>query len=140
MRVETTTANDVTAGRGQRHTAAARQQRTSEQDRRANLLAQDRVEVRGMNVLRVQAQTVRPDPFRLGTHRAQQQHQCLDVTNPRDILQTDLVFRQQRRSHDRQRGVLVSGRTDRSRQSMPTFHHIPQTGHAYAPERGQYSA
>ncbi len=93
------------------------------------------MDVSGMN-----PKGIRTDPFRLGTYRSQQEHQRFDVADSRNVLECDLVGRQQGRGHDGQRRVLVSSRPDRPGQLMSTFHHIPQCGHAHAPDRGQSSA
>ncbi len=51
MRVETPAADDVAAGRRQRHLAAAGQQRPRQQDRGADPRAQLRIEIGGANAL-----------------------------------------------------------------------------------------
>ena len=49
-------------------------------------------------------------PFARGADGADQLHQRFGIANARNILQRDRMFGQQRRGHDRQRGVLVAGR------------------------------
>ena len=51
-------------------------------------------------------------PLDLHVEPAQQLEHRLDVADPRDVAQHDLLARQQGRGEHRQRGILVSGGHD----------------------------
>ena len=66
MGVEAPPADDVAAGRGQHHLAAAGEQRPRQQDRGADPRAENRIEIGGANVLGVNGEPVAPAPFARG--------------------------------------------------------------------------
>ena len=55
---------------------------------------------------------VRPDPVGVGAEVVEELEHRLDVGDARDVAQRDGLGRQQARSENRQRPVLVSGRPD----------------------------
>ena len=53
----------------------------------------------------------------------------LDVADARDVLERDRMFGEQRRADDRQRGVLVAGRTDGAGEPLPALDDELQCAH-----------
>ena len=124
MRVETAPADDVAAGRRQRHLAAAGQQRPGQQDRGADPRAQLRIEIGGADFLGVDRQRVALVPFGRGADRADQFDQRLGVADARHVFQRDRMLGEQGGGDDRQRGVLVAGRLDRARKPVAAFNDV----------------
>ena len=132
MRIEPSPADDIAAGRRQRHLAAAGEQRPCQQDRGAYPRAQFGIEVGGANAFGVDGQRVAAAPVSGGADRPDQFHQRFGITNARNIFERDRMFGQQRRRDDRQRGVLVPRRLNGTRQPVAAFNkvlerHAPHT-------------
>src|SRR5450759_823481 len=112
--VEPSASDHVAAGWWQRHVSAAREKGRGEKDRRSDLGAQHRIEIGRTQFLGEDIERVPPNPFHGGADRANELDERLDVTDPRNVLQMYFVLRKKRRGHNRQRGVLVSGRPNRA--------------------------
>ena len=110
--VEPPAADHVAAGRRHDGPAVPREQRAGEQKRGANLPAEVGVELGLRHARAVDANLVRPGPGGVGAEIGEKLHHHLDVPDPRQVREQHLVGRQDRRCEDRQRAVLVSGRTD----------------------------
>ena len=110
VRVEAAPADDVAARRRHRHPSEAREQRTCEQERGANLARELCVEVRLAHAARIHADLVRARPFDVGSEIGEQLDHRLDVANARDVGQPHLVRGEHARREDRKRAVLVARR------------------------------
>ena len=101
MRVEAPPADDIAAGRRQRHLAAAGEQWPSQQDRGANPRAQFRIEIGGADAFGVDRQRVALEPFGRRADRPDQFDQGFGIANARNVFQRDRVFGQQGGRDDR---------------------------------------
>ena len=108
VRVDAPAPDDVAARRRQFDFAAPREHRPGEQDRRANLLAELRIELVGADGLGVNLERVSRAPAHVGARGRHELDQRLDVADARHVFERDRMLGQQRGAHDRQRGVLVS--------------------------------
>ena len=133
MRVEAPPADDVAAGRRQRHLAAAGEQRPGQQDRGADPRAEFGIEIGGADVLGVDRERVARLPFGRGADRADQFDQRLGVADARHVLQRDRMLGEQRGGDDRQRRVLVAGRLDRAREPVAAFNDVLNGRHGLRP-------
>ena len=121
VRVDAAAADGVAARLGHGDAAAARQERTGQQDRGADLLRELDVGRAADLALRLDADDVR---FEMLDARAEPFHDLQHdphVLNVRQVAQHDRLVRQQTRRQDRQRRVLVSAGTDRAFESAATF-------------------
>src|SRR6185437_12202351 len=126
VRVDPPATDDIPSRRRQRDGAAACEQRTSEEDRRANARAELRVERARLYDLRLDHERVARGPFGGDAERAYQLDERLDVANVRDVLEGDLLIGEKRGGDDRQRGVLVAGRMNRAGERVSTFDDVAQ--------------
>src|SRR6266850_2292759 len=124
MRVEASPADDIAAGRRQRHLAAAGQQRPGQQDRGADPRAEFGIEIGGANFLGVDRQRVACLPLGGSTDRADQFDQRFGIADARYVFQRDRMLGEQGGGDDRQRGILVAGRLDRSREPVAAFNDV----------------
>ena len=122
VRIEAAAADDVAARGWHAGAAGTGEQRAREQERRADPARELRVHLRP-DVLRVDAHLVVADPLHLGANAAQQPHHRLDVADARHVRQFHRLVGEEARCEDRERGVLVPGRTDATRQRATTFDH-----------------
>ena len=86
MGVDAPPSDDVAARRRKLDVTASREQRAGEQNRRANLLAQLRIEVRRANRLGVDAQGVARGPGDVHPRRGDELDERLDVADARHVL------------------------------------------------------
>ena len=124
MRVETTAADDIAAGRRQRHLAATGQQRPGQQDRGTDPRAEFGIEIGGADFLGVDSKRIACFPFGRSADRADQFDQRLGVADARHVFQRDRMLGEQGGRDDRQRGILVAGRLDRSREPVAAFNDV----------------
>ena len=122
VRVEASPADHVATGRRHGHASEAREERTGEQERRANLAREVGVEVR-----LARCRPGRPGPRSSAVHStsaprsAMQLDHRLDVADSRDVREPHLVRREQRRGENRKRAVLVPRGAHGSRQGAAAF-------------------
>ncbi len=69
----------------------------------------------------------------LGAELGEQLDQGADVLDVRDVVEHDLLVRQERGGEDRQRGVLVAGRSNRALQRTAAVDH--EFRHGFSPRR-----
>jgi len=129
VRVHATAADDVTARRGQDDFTTACEQRPSEEDRRADLLAQVRVELRDAECLGVDGQRISAGPLGTGSDGLEQQDQRLDVLDTRNVGEVDRLVAEERGRDDRQRRVLVARGADASGETGPALDEILHCWH-----------
>ena len=115
------TADDVAAGRRQRHAAEAGQQWAGEQNRRPDLGAERRVQRLGLHASGIDAKGVGAGPLRRGAEIDQQRQHRLDVADARNVVEIDRTVGQQGGGEDRQGGVLIARRTHRSAERTATL-------------------
>jgi hypothetical protein len=132
MRVDAATSNHVSAWWRELDLAATRQERRRKKNRRADLPAQYRIEVRWVQRTCVDVKRVAPAPSHLGTDGSDELDERFDVANPRDVFKRDWLVREQRRADDRQSGVLVSRGADCSRELLPSLDDELQCVHVRA--------
>ena len=101
--------------------AAARQQRSGQQDRRADLSRELGIGLDEHLALRVNAHDVRLEPLDRGADAFQDLQHDPDVLNVRQVAQDDRLVGEQTRRQDRQRRVLVAAGTDRPFQPAAAF-------------------
>ncbi len=111
--------DDVAPGRRQRDLPEPGEQGPGEQDGRPDPGAELQVERFEPGARRVQPNRIGPGPLRRCSEIREQREHGFDIANARDVVQLDDAFGQQRRSEDRQRGVLVARRADRPSQRPP---------------------
>ena len=92
MSVESPPSNDVTAGRRQCDLTAPRQHRCGEQNRRADLSTELRIELRGANALGVDQQCVSLLPVGGYPGRANELDQSLDIADARNVFECDRLI------------------------------------------------
>ncbi len=121
MRIDASASDGIATRLRHRHPAAAREKRAGEEDRRANLLRELDVRIGADLALRVDADDVlletldaRAKPFENLQHHP-------NVLNVRQVSQDDRLIGEQAGGKDRQSGVLVPARPDRSFQPAATF-------------------
>ena len=124
MRVQTPPADDVAAGRRQRHLAAAGEQRPGQQDRGADPRAELGIEIGGADFLGVDCQRIACFPFGGSADRADQFDQRFGVADARHVFQRDRMLGEQSGGDDRQRGILVAGRLDRPREPVAALNDV----------------
>ena len=132
MRVEAAAADDIAAGRRQRHLAAAGEQRPGQQDRGADPRAEFGIEISGADVLGVNRERVALLPFGRSADRADQFDQRFGVADARHVFQRDRMLGEQGGGDDRQRGILVAGRLDRSREPVAAFDDVLNGRHLFS--------
>lgn len=92
------------------------QQRSREQDRRADSRTQRRIERAALDRLGVDLQRIASGPVGLSTGGAHEFDECLDIADARDVFERHRPVREERSGHDGQRGILVAAWADRSRE------------------------
>ena len=112
VRIEAAAADHVPAGRRHVGAAEAGEQRTRQQERRADALGPFAIDVRMADAVGTDRHDVLVAPLGLDVEPAQQLEHRLDVADPRDVAEHDLLTRQQRRGEHGQRGILVSSGHD----------------------------
>ena len=106
--VEPSSADDVAARRRNRDAPEARQQRSGEEEGRADLARKLGVEVRSCHSTCVDPNLVRAGPFDVCTEVGEQLDHRLDVANARHVRQAHLLGGEHARGEDRKRAVLVA--------------------------------
>ena len=122
VRIHPAAADDVATGRRQRDLSEAREQRAGEQDRRADLRAEARVECLRARRAWIDPEVVGAGPFHRGTEVHQQFAHRLDVANAWHLVQLHQAIGEECGGEDREGGVLVTGGTDRAAQGATTVH------------------
>ena len=122
VRVESAAADDVAARRGHHGTAEARQQRAREQERGPDQLTQGAIDA-GIRFHRARTQRhlVAGAPVDADADALEQLQHRRHVPDARDVRDDDLLLGEQAGGQDRQRGVLVAGGRDASRQRYAAF-------------------
>ena len=124
MGVEAPPADYIAARRRQRHLAAAREQRSGQQDRGADPRAKFRVEISGADFLGMNRKSIALAPFRRSTNRADQFDQGLGVADPRHVPKRYRMLGQQRGGDDRQCRILVARRLDHAGKPVAAFNYV----------------
>ena len=136
MRVDATAADDVAAGRRKNDLTAAGEERSREQNRRANLSAEHRIQIGRRHGFRVHVQRVPLGPPDVDAGRGDELDQRLDVPDARHVLQEHGLVGEQCGADDGKRGVLVAGRRDRSGKRLPSLDDELQSVHVRDVECG----
>ncbi len=108
VRVDRAPHGKVAARRGQPHASASRQQRAEQQHRPAQAADQCRIGLVLQDLGAPNAKRRRADAIDLCAEVEQQARHHLDVADARHVVKHALVFGQQARRQQRQRGVLVA--------------------------------
>ena len=111
MGVHAAPADHVTTRRRQRDRAEPGEHRPREQDGRADLGAESRVERLGTHRVGVHLHRVRRRPLGRGAEVLEHREHRFDVANAGDVVQLDDAVGEQGGGEDRERRVLVAGRT-----------------------------
>ncbi len=119
--VETSPPDHVPSGRRHRDAPEAREQRPREEERRADLSREAGVEIGLGDPARIDPYLIGARPLGICAEIPQEVDHRLHVTDPGDVRQTHLVGGENGRSEDRQRAVLVAGRTDGSAERATSF-------------------
>ena len=114
VRVEAPAPDHVAARRRHDGAAEAGEQRPGEQERGADLAAEVGVELGLRDAGAVDANLVRPRPGGVGAEVDEQLDHHLDVADPRQVRESDLLRGEHGRGEDRQGAVLVPGRANRA--------------------------
>jgi hypothetical protein len=123
VRVEPAPADHVAAGRRHARAAQACEQRAGEQERRADLARERRVQLVRGDVGCMDADLVLADPLRVRAERGDQSHHRVDVADPRHVAQHDRLAREQAGGEHRQRAVLVPGGANPAAQGVAALDH-----------------
>ncbi len=110
MRIEPPAADEVPAWRWHLGPSEARQQRTSKQKRRANLLRELRLEHGRIDTGTAERQLVLAAPTHADTDPLEDLEHGIDIADSRDVPDLEHSVGQYGRGQDRQRRVLVAGR------------------------------
>ncbi len=110
--VERAAADEVASRRREHDVAAARQQRPREQERAADPLGKHLVDLGMRDLLGTDAQLVVAHPFGVDAEIDEKREHRLDVADARHVRDRHRLGREQRRSDDRERAVLVAGDAD----------------------------
>jgi hypothetical protein len=121
VRVHSASADDVTTGRWQRHSADSCEHGACEQDARADARGHPGGQLARLHFGRVDAQPVRPDPFVPDAERAHQVEQRLHVPDLGHVVQDDRLVREQRGRDHGQGCVLIAGGPDLPVQGDPAL-------------------
>ena len=121
VRVEPATPDHVAAGRRHDRGAEAREQRTGEQEGRADAAAQLLVELGLVHPGRVDPDLVLAEPVGVGTDVDQELDHRLHVADAGHVRQLHRLRGEHRGGQDRQRTVLVSGGTDGATERFPAL-------------------
>ena len=111
--VEAAAPDHVAARRRHGDLAEPRQQRRGEEERRADVAREVRVEARLRDAGRVDSDVVRPGPLDVGAEIAHELDHRLDVADPRDVREPYFTGGHDARREDRQCAVLVARGADR---------------------------
>jgi hypothetical protein len=114
MRIDAAPADHVATGRRQRDLAEAGDHRSGEQDRRANFLAQRRIERSRLGVTGVEDDGIRAVPLHRRSHVLQEREHGLDVANPGNVVDAAGTISEERCRENRESRVLVAGGADRA--------------------------
>ena len=90
-----------------------------------------RIEVGGTDIPGMNGERVGLLPFGRSADRTDQFNQRLGVADARNILQRDRMLGQKRGRDDRQSGVLVTGRLDRTTEPMAPFDGVLNRRHLH---------
>ncbi len=123
VRVEATAADHVPARRRDRRAPEAREEWPGEQERRADLAAEDGVELGPRHLGGVDADLVGPCPRGLGAEVGEDLDHRLDVADPRHVRERDGARGQHGRREDRERPVLVACGANSPRERTSAFDH-----------------
>jgi putative nucleotidyltransferase with HDIG domain len=123
VRVEAAPADHVAAGRRHDGPGDAREQRTGEEERRANPAGELGIELVRVERRRVDADLVRRSPVDICAEIGDQLHHRLDVPDVRHVRQAHRLIGQQARREDRKRAVLVPRSANRPVQRPAPFDH-----------------
>src|SRR5438105_56306 len=107
MRIDAPPSDDVATRWRQRHAPNPRQHRSGEQNRRANFLAQRRIERPRLACARVHLDGVRSLPLDRRADVLQQLQHGLDVANARNVVDATGTVGEQRRRESRKGRVVV---------------------------------
>ena len=121
MGIEPAAADHVAAGGRQQRRAEAGQQRPADQHGGADALGQVGVDVGRADVVRLERDGVAVAVLDLDPEVRQEVQQRLRVPDLRDVVQDDLLVRQQARREQRQGRVLVAGGHDGAGQRHAAF-------------------
>ena len=122
VRVQPAAADHVAAGRRHQRGAEAGQQRPGDQERRRGCARRGRRRRRCVRTSSAWSATVLPSRHSTLTPRSASRSSIASrVADPRDVVQHDLLLRQQARGEQRQGGVLVAGGHDGAGQRHAAF-------------------
>ena len=122
VRIEPAASDHVATRRRHDRTTVARKQRPREQEGGTDL-ARERVVDLVAHVAGVHPHLVGSDPVGIGAERDEQPQHRLDVSDPRHVLERDLLVGEQARRQDRQGAVLVAGGAHAARERMAALDH-----------------
>ena len=123
VRVEAAAADHVASRRRHGRSPEAGQQRPGEQERRPDLAAERRVELRLGDGRRIHPHLVRPRPLGRRAEVREDLHHRLDVADARDVLEDDGLRGEHGGRENRERPVLVARRTNAARERTPALDH-----------------
>jgi hypothetical protein len=121
MRADGAPGREVAAGRRDVGAARAREQRPEQQHRTTQASDERAVGLVRADRLTADGERRTTDPFHLGAEVEQQTRHHVHVGDARHVREHAGVFGEQRRRHERQRGVLVALDVDDAREPVPTF-------------------
>src|SRR4029078_981421 len=139
VRVEPSAADHVSSRRRKKDLPASREKRRGEQNRRANLRAQTRIEIACSQFVRFYPKCIRRGPLRFRAYRLDELDQCLDVTDVRHVLEIHRLLLQESGSNYWQLRVLVAGRRNCSVEGTATLDDVLDGwhfSHLYGAELG----
>jgi len=117
MRIEPPAPDHVAARRRHRRAAEAREQRSSQEERRADLAAEAFVRSRLRRASGVDAHLVQSRPRSVSAKIGQEVEHRVHVPDARHVREGHRTVGEKTRSDDRERTVLVSGGADRAAQA-----------------------
>ena len=138
MRVEAAAADEVAAGRRHLGAAEAREQRAGEQERRPDPLGELGARSRRRATSAAHsASSFGPRQSACDADAREDREHRVDVADPRDVAEHDLLVGEHGGGEDRERAVLVPGRHDRAGERRAAFDDelLHQRG-SPAPSRG----